>query len=279
MKTIATTNILGGAGKTTVAWCLGDLLSTVNKCRVLLFDLDPGMYLTKSIPFDRDRRTFGRFDNWTAGRSSVLSVLARHLEGDPTSLHIGNDFVYRLKQKYHFVPLTEQLPELNSTDPDNGRFLIKALLDRIEDSTHLPDYEFVLFDCPATCTMLSCSILPFCDLILIPFIPDYLATQYIGKFVATLNHRIQSHPMPQVAVFANRVRTHAQSPTRGAQVWMDCVRDQCEFIGESNGPKIQFLQSWIPLRTSLQDAIVNRRIPYELETNFLSLWSEIKGIV
>jgi chromosome partitioning protein len=39
-KTIATINFKGGVGKTTVTWCLGDVLSETSKRRVLMFDLD-----------------------------------------------------------------------------------------------------------------------------------------------------------------------------------------------------------------------------------------------
>ena len=40
MKTIATINFEGGVGKTTVTWCLGDVLATYSKSKVILFDLD-----------------------------------------------------------------------------------------------------------------------------------------------------------------------------------------------------------------------------------------------
>ena len=42
-KTIATINFKGGVGKTTVTWCLGDVLSEFSDARVLLFDLDAQM--------------------------------------------------------------------------------------------------------------------------------------------------------------------------------------------------------------------------------------------
>lgn len=39
-RTIATINFKGGVGKTTVTWCLGDVLSSLSNERVLMFDLD-----------------------------------------------------------------------------------------------------------------------------------------------------------------------------------------------------------------------------------------------
>ena len=35
MKTVATINFKGGVGKTTVTWCLGDVLSNVGRSNVL----------------------------------------------------------------------------------------------------------------------------------------------------------------------------------------------------------------------------------------------------
>ena len=44
MKTIATINFKGGVGKTTVTWCLADILADYgNNAKVLVFDLDAQM--------------------------------------------------------------------------------------------------------------------------------------------------------------------------------------------------------------------------------------------
>ncbi|HXQ24087.1 MAG TPA: AAA family ATPase, partial [Candidatus Acidoferrales bacterium] len=48
-KTIATINFKGGVGKTTVTWCLGDVVSSFSNAKVLMFDLDAQMSLTQAI--------------------------------------------------------------------------------------------------------------------------------------------------------------------------------------------------------------------------------------
>jgi chromosome partitioning protein len=48
-KTIATINFKGGVRKTTVTWCLTDLVSSFSNMRVLMFDLDAQMSLTQAI--------------------------------------------------------------------------------------------------------------------------------------------------------------------------------------------------------------------------------------
>jgi cellulose biosynthesis protein BcsQ len=61
--TIATINFKGGVGKTTVTWCLGDVLSTYSS-NVLLFDLDAQMSLTQAIALDAEGNSSGQFASW-----------------------------------------------------------------------------------------------------------------------------------------------------------------------------------------------------------------------
>ena len=63
-RTIATINFKGGVGKTTVTWCLGDLISTYGNSDVLLFDLDAQMSLTQAITLNEDGSRFHKFRDW-----------------------------------------------------------------------------------------------------------------------------------------------------------------------------------------------------------------------
>lgn len=280
MKTIATINFKGGVGKTTVTWCLGDILSTYERSKVLLFDLDAQMSLTQAIALDAEGTASGKFDKWYSKSKrndrTIFSVLRKHLNDDLTNFHPDNGFVYRLRDNYHFVPSTDQLYwlELENSDPGKGKFFIKNLLGRIANSGALPDYDYVLFDCPPSFTMLSYSVLTCCDLILVPFNPDFFAAGGIELLVAGLHHRIQPHPLPALGVFANRARTYAGYPTKAAQAWIGDVRTACRSPGGPDGNTVRFMDSWIPDRASLRDAITNRRTPDELVGQFRSLWGE-----
>jgi chromosome partitioning protein len=48
-RTIATINFKEGVEKTTVTWCLGEVVSSFSDARVLMFDLDAQMSLTQAI--------------------------------------------------------------------------------------------------------------------------------------------------------------------------------------------------------------------------------------
>ena len=134
MKTVATINFKGGVGKTTVTWCLGDVLSTFGNSNVLLFDLDAQMSLTQAVALEADGSSSGKFAQWYEksinNQRNIFSVLRRHLEDDLTKFEPDNGFVYRLKKNYHFVPSTEQLYwlELETPDPGKGKFFVKKPL-------------------------------------------------------------------------------------------------------------------------------------------------------
>ena len=285
MKTIATINFKGGVGKTTLTWCLGDILSTFGTSNVLLFDLDAQMSLTHAIALDSEGASSAKFDKWykksIENQRTIFSVLNTHLDKDLTTFHPDNGFVYRLKENYHFVPSTDRLYwlELENPDPGKGKFFVKNLLGRIQNSVSLPDYDYVLFDCPPSFTILSYSVLTCCDLVLIPFNPDFFAASGVGLLISGLRHRIQPHPLPSLGVFANRVRTYAQAPTRAAQAWIGDVRAECRRTRADNSLDVRFMDTWIPDRASLRDAITNRGTPFELEGAFRSLWNEARSML
>lgn len=272
-------------GKTTLTWCLGDIVSTFERSKVLIFDLDAQMSLTQAIALDADGASIGKFDRWYQrskdNKRNIFSALQRHLDSDLTGFNADNGFVYRLKDRYHFVPSTEQLYwlELTNTDPGKGKFFVKNLLGRIANSGNLPDYDFVLFDCPPSFTVLSYSVLTCCDLVLIPFNPDFFAAKGVGLLISGLRHVIQPHPLPRLAVFANRARTYGGYPTKAASAWIHDVRAACLEAARSNQLDVHFMDTWIPDRASLRDAITNRQTPMELQQNFQSLWNETRTIL
>jgi chromosome partitioning protein len=285
MKTIATINFKGGVGKTTVSWCLGDYLSTYTKSKVLLFDLDAQMSLTQAVALDAEGNSSGKFSAWydasKKNKRTIFDVLCQHLDSDLGQFHPDNGFVFRLSADYHFVPSTEQLYwlELEAPDPGKGKFFIKNLLGKVANSSAPPKYDYALFDCPPSFTMLSYSVLTSCDFVFIPSNPDFFAAKGVGLLIAGLRHRIQPHPLPKLGVFANRARTYSQEPTRAARQWIAEVRDACESVSAQTRVDVDFLRSWIPDRASLRDAITNRRTPDELVPNFKSLWGEATKVL
>lgn len=281
MQTIATINFKGGVGKTTLTWCLGDRLAGREGKRVLVFDLDAQTSMTQAVALGPDGKPSEEFAEWRARslerERTIFSVLLEHVGDGLQKFEPDDDFVYRLKENYDFVPSTPDLYwlEMENLDSEKGKFFIKNLLGRIENSGRLPDYDYVLFDCPPSFTMLSYSILTCCDLILIPFNADFFAAEGIHTLVEGLHHRIRPHPLPKVCVFANRVRTW-RNPTRNAGIWMNDVKETCEELEAGIGREVRYLNAWIPDRAALRDAIVKRATPKALDEPFRTLWQDVK---
>ena len=59
---------------------------------------------------------------------------------------------------------------------------MRSLLSKITWSANVPAYDYALFDCPPSFTMLSYSVLSVCDLILIPINPDFYAAKDVPSF-------------------------------------------------------------------------------------------------
>lgn len=203
-KTIATINFKGGVGKTTITWCLGDTLSTYSDSKVLLFDLDAQMSLTQAIALNEDTgKLFDRFGDWyetsVKRRKTIFDALdaftkpAQHFD-----FPVGLDFVYQISDTLHFVPSVEDLywQELEVFDREGVREFVRRLLAKIANSPKLPKYDYVLFDCPPSFTLLSYSVLSCCDLILIPVNPDFFASRGVALILNSLRMRIEPHPLP-----------------------------------------------------------------------------------
>ena len=281
MKTIATINFKGGVGKTTITWCLGDVLSQRANSNILLFDLDAQMSMTQAISLERNGNVSGKFNTWqknsvTNGRTT-FSVLNQFLDQPHFKFHPDNGFVFRLTKNYHFVPSTERLYwlELEQIDPGKGKFFIKELLGRIDNSNTLPKYNYALFDCPPSFTLLSYSVLTCCDLILVPVNPDFFAAKGVDMLLNGLHERIKPHPLPKIAVFANRVKTWRR-PTKAAQGWIEELKEVC-VKAKQRGVEVRYLDTWIPDRSAIRDAITDRKTPRAHVDNFIDLWEESGG--
>jgi len=112
-KTIATINFKGGVGKTTVTWCLGDLISTYGKSNTLLFDLDAQMSLTQAITLNEDGSLYRKFSDWEERsekrKKTIFSAIEEYTNGGKFDFGINFDFIYQISERYHFIPSVEDL--------------------------------------------------------------------------------------------------------------------------------------------------------------------------
>jgi len=281
-KTIATINFKGGVGKTTVSWCLGDIISEFTDSKVLLFDLDAQMSLTQAIALNEDGELFDQFRKWydtsVARKKTIFDALdqfARPVQH--FDFPVGFDFVYQITDNLHFVPSVEDLywMELEVFDREGVKDFIRRLLGKIQNSTKLPQYDYILFDCPPSFTLLSYSVLSCCDLVLIPVNPDFFAAKGTNLILNSLKMRIEPFPLPRIGVFMNKAKTWANSPTKETSFYMREVERVCTNAAAQQNINAKFLKSWIPDRTGIKRAIKEGAVPSDLVEPFKNLWKEV----
>jgi chromosome partitioning protein len=281
-KTIATINFKGGVGKTTVTWCLGDVISSMTDAKVLMFDLDAQMSLTQAIALNEQTGALEeRFGKWyqrsVERRKTIFDALdAFARPAGKFDFGTGYDLIYKLTDNFHFVPSVEDLywMELEVFDRDSVKDFIRRLLGKIQSNPGLPEYDYVLFDCPPSFTLLSYSVLSCCNLALIPVNGDFFASKGTSLILNSLKMRIEPFPLPRIGVFMNRARTYAQRPTKEAAFYMREVGRVCSEAASAQGIDARFFDSWIPDRAGIKRAITGGGVPGDLIDPFKGLWQE-----
>ena len=281
-KTIATINFKGGVGKTTTTWCLGDVVSSLSNSKVLMFDLDAQMSLTQAIALNEDtgalHESFGKwYQRSVEKKKTIFDALDKFARpAGAFDFGTGFDFVYKLTENFHFVPSVEDLywMELEVFDRDSVKDFIRRLLGKIQSNPTLPDYDYVLFDCPPSFTLLSYSVLSCCDLVLIPVNGDFFASKGTSLILNSLKMRIEPFPLPKIGVFMNRARTYGGQPTKEAQFYMREVGRVCSDASRNQGINAKFFETWIPDRAGIKRAITGGGVPAELVDPYKRLWAE-----
>lgn len=281
-KTIATINFKGGVGKTTVTWCLGDVLSSMSNQNVLMFDLDAQMSLTQAIALNEDTgHLLDKFGKWYETSISRKKTIFDALDAftrpaKQFDFGVGFDFIYQITKQFHFVPSVEDLywQELEVFDRDGVKDFIRRLLGKVGNSPKLPRYDYVLFDCPPSFTLLSYSVLSCCDLVLIPVNPDFFASRGVSLILNSLRMRIEPHPIPKIGVFMNKAKTWGNEPTKEVRFYMREVERVCSEAARKQKIDAKFFESFVRERVGIKRAIMGGGVPTEVVGDFQRLWRE-----
>lgn len=290
MKTIATINFKGGVGKTTSSWTLGHI-STFTKTdghqtNTLVFDLDAQMSLTQSIALNEDGSPFKNFSDWYERCQGKKKTIFHALEEftNPLNEHfnfgINYDFVYRIRENYHFVPSNEELywVELDAFDREKTKYFMQRLLEKIRHSSNVPDYDYVIFDCPPSFSILSYSVLSCCDLVLIPINPDFFAAKGLNLLLSSLRMRIEPFPIPKIGVFMNKAKkpggTSTKQYSNETQRYLDDAGYVLDQVRKNQGLKAELFNTAIFDKVGMKRAI-QEGLPRDSNAQFEALWAEI----
>jgi len=186
-RIIAVANQKGGVGKTTTAINLSTALAAAGK-RVLLFDLDPQGNASTGIGIDRDAVASGSYE--------VL------IDGAPLNDAIVGTAVPGLD----LIAASQDLAgaELELVELERREFRLRdafaALSPNPEtDSGNLPQYDYVLIDCPPALGLLTLNAFTAANSVLVPLQCEYLALEGLSALVRTID-RIQRAFNPGLAI-------------------------------------------------------------------------------
>lgn len=286
MTSVAVINFKGGVGKTTLTLCLGRVLAETGKPPLLL-DLDAQMSLTHALSLDpATGRESGAYERWHHDRTSILKVLLKYIDrirkGKKFELDPDDDFICTAVPPLHFVPSDSRMYALDikPSHKEAGRDFMDALVKSVRRSCP-QKYEFVLCDCPPNISMLSYSMLHACDIVLVPFNPDFYAMQGLQLFLKFLRKTIDRKRQPFVALVMNRARETGPAGFRVLTSDSERHREDAEGIAREtekfHNIPVRVLKTYVPDLVGIGNAATGG-IPESRHNTFAAIAKELRVI-
>ena len=172
-RIIAIANQKGGVGKTTTTVNLGAELAALGR-HVLLIDLDPQAAATYSLGIDPEELDL-----------TLYNVMVRR-EGNIT------DIVY--KTPVEGMELVPSNLDLAAAELDLFRNYTRERVLRDALAPIVPEYDYILIDCPPSLTLLTVNAFVAATEVLIPLQTHLLSLRGVHRLLSTINEVAQLNP-------------------------------------------------------------------------------------
>ncbi len=184
-KILAVANQKGGVGKTTTAINLGSALARKGK-KVLVVDLDPHACASLHLRIYTEGKQANLYDVFVADTRLWPQIWKRLIV--PTEI-----------PGLELAPGCIRLSELENDFRDRkskGNVLLRAL------QSLVPDYDYIILDCPPHLGILLVNALVAADLLIIPIQTDFLALHGLKLLFDTLRtlNKVLPRPVRYMAV-------------------------------------------------------------------------------
>jgi len=199
-RVVAIANQKGGVGKTTTAINLGSSLAAA-ELRTLVVDMDPQANLTSGLGLRTEAARGTIYDSLIQERSVAEVIVDTMLE----SLKV--------------VPSERNLTgaEIELVGEPRREFRLKEVLSAV-----VPDYDYVLIDCPPSLGLLTVNALVAADSVLVPLQCEFFALEGVADLMATVE-RVRAGFNPGLSMAGILLTMYDERTTLSAQV-IDDVR-------------------------------------------------------
>jgi chromosome partitioning protein len=240
----------------------------------------------EAITLNEDGSLVQQFQTWAdksyKKKKTIFHAIEEYTGGNGKfDFGVNHEFIYQISDRYHFIPSVEDLYwlALDVLPRDKMQTFMRSLLAKITWSTNVPAYDYALFDCPPSFTLLSYSVLSVCDMILIPINPDFYASKGVPLILNMLQMQIEPLPVPKIGVFMNKAKPYGGGMTKESRFYWDSVKDVCNQVSKKSGVKIRCFESPIYDRVKIKRAVTTGGVPAEFVNDFKSLWSNIERFI
>ncbi|MFH5209122.1 ParA family protein [Antrihabitans spumae] len=189
---ISMINLKGGVGKTTTTVALAEILAGELNKRVLVIDLDPQTNATTMLLGEKE---------WTTANAAGLTLAtlfkdSLRPEGEAAEFNLEKTLQKQVSpvsavKKLDLLPSSLDLIDVQDrlAAVPSGRYYTDRPVDLLYKSTRklLPDYDYVLIDCPPNLGIITLNGLRMSQGYVIPTKPDVLSTYGIPQILTRVS--------------------------------------------------------------------------------------------
>jgi len=231
-KIVSIINLKGGVAKTTTTVQLAECLVSQFSKKVLVIDLDPQTNSTIALmdeekweQLDSEGRTLFHLFSDKLEKTKNFDLL-KALQSNVSNLGLHN--LDLLASSIRFIDIQDRISEI----PGKTGYAINPM-EIIKSTVYsiLPNYDYVLIDCPPNLGFITRNGIEISDYFLIPTIPDTLSTYGIPQIIKTINQFTKDRNLTirclglLITKFDSRSSSHARGrrnlPVRFAKIFDD----------------------------------------------------------
>lgn len=260
-KVVSIINLKGGVAKTTTTVQLAECLASEFSKKVLVIDLDPQTNATISLisesdweQLDEQNQTLFHLFNDKLEKTSLFNV-DDALQTGVSNLELPS--LSLLASSIKFIDIQDRISDI----PAKSGYAINPM-EVLKTAVYnlLPNYDYVLIDCPPNLGFITRNGIEISDYFLIPTIPDTLSTYGIPQIVRTIHGFATQRPLKIkcLGLIVTKFSSNSEAHKRGMQ---NLPARFARIFSELGIPAAPVFDTWIPQANATAEALDVQRTP------------------